>query len=404
MGQGGKVKIYNNTDSRMIKRYEHSYQMDSWSFPDTIEAGKIADVYVEWDEGIFKKEADDAGEVIYYLEKDKNKEIEIHMWNCDEKKFEVTRKGFPGISSKPETQIWKHDGIMPIDVIDKKINFSKWMSMVDDNTPINKMSIPGTHDTLTYHLPYAVPPAYEMAKCQKLNISEQMEAGCRFFDLRFNHELQGRHGNGAAYQAIDCKDGLNKVMEAAKEFLSKNSEETLFMRMQLEGKKSESKADETYKKNIEEIYEKYKDMFWENLNGSTFPVLNDVRGKIVVLDNLSGHFFSSNKFGYDYGSDIFFIQDDCDDPEKEVKYNEIVENSKKPYDSSKMKVNYISANSGRLYPFDWWPEKYADYLNPRVINFFTGEAKQEDYVLGIIVFDFYDEDCGSAVISNNSFK
>jgi len=57
-----------------------------------------------------------------------------------------------------------------------------------------------------------------------------------------------------------------------------------------------------------------------------------------------------------------------------------------------------------LAPFDWWPKKYADYLNPRVINFFTGEAKQQDYVLGIIVFDFYNEDCGSAVISNNSFK
>ena len=402
MGQGGKVNIINNTNSRMIKHYEHSYQMDSWSFPDTIEPGSTAGVYVEWDEGIFKTEKDDAGEVFYHLEKDRSKEIEIHMWNCNEKNITVTMKGFPEISSEPQRLNWQHDGIMPINVVDKQIDLRNWMSMVKDDTPINRMSIPGTHDTLTYYLPYAVLPAYAMAKTQKLDIYQQMEAGCRFFDIRINHELQGRHGCGEAFKAIDCGDGLNEVMEAAKKFFFFFLEETLFMRLKLEGKDSERVADETYQKNMEKIYEKYKDMFWENNFGSAFPVLDDVRGHIVVLDNLLDHFFTGKKIGYNYGSDIFFIQDDSEDPEKEVKLNKIIENSRQPYDSSKMKINYVSANSGKVWPFDWSPMEYANYLNRRVINFATSESVEKGYTLGIIAFDFYEKDFGYAVISNNS--
>ena len=207
MGQGGKVNIINNTNSRMIKHYEHSYQMDSWSFPDTIEPGKTVGVYVEWDEGIFKTEKDDAGEVYYHLEKDENKVIEIHMWNCNEKNFTVTMKGFPEKSSEPQARKWQHDGIMPINVFDIQIDLSKWMSKVNNNTPINKMSIPGTHDTLTYELPYATPWAYGISHTQRLNVEQQLNAGCRFLDLRFNHKLQGRH------EFIDCKDGLKEAME-----------------------------------------------------------------------------------------------------------------------------------------------------------------------------------------------
>lgn len=53
MGQGGKIKIENKTDSKMIRRYCEAYQMDAWSFPETIEANSSATIYVEWDECIF---------------------------------------------------------------------------------------------------------------------------------------------------------------------------------------------------------------------------------------------------------------------------------------------------------------------------------------------------------------
>ena len=91
MGQGGKIKIENKTDSRMKRRYCKSYQMDSWSFPETIEANSSATVYVEWDECIFHAKGDDRGTVIYYLENNPEKEVHISLFNANERNFTVTR-------------------------------------------------------------------------------------------------------------------------------------------------------------------------------------------------------------------------------------------------------------------------------------------------------------------------
>ena len=46
MGQGGKIKIENKTDSKMVRRYCKAYQMDAWGFPETIEANSSATIYV----------------------------------------------------------------------------------------------------------------------------------------------------------------------------------------------------------------------------------------------------------------------------------------------------------------------------------------------------------------------
>ncbi|KAF8574932.1 PLC-like phosphodiesterase [Ramaria rubella] len=52
-----------------------------------------------------------------------------------------------------------------------------WMRLIDNNTPITSLSIPGTHDSA------AILPV-PTARCQALTITEQLNLGIRFFDLR----------------------------------------------------------------------------------------------------------------------------------------------------------------------------------------------------------------------------
>ncbi|PSR77759.1 hypothetical protein PHLCEN_2v7714 [Hermanssonia centrifuga] len=45
-----------------------SYQMNAWNFPQSVLAGTMAKVYVEWDQYIFDDQEDDGGEVVYQLQ------------------------------------------------------------------------------------------------------------------------------------------------------------------------------------------------------------------------------------------------------------------------------------------------------------------------------------------------
>jgi 1-phosphatidylinositol phosphodiesterase len=53
---------------------------------------------------------------------------------------------------------------------------SSWMSTLDDQTPLNHLSIPGTHASAgrVQHLPY---------QSQTLTLRQQLDAGVRFLDF-----------------------------------------------------------------------------------------------------------------------------------------------------------------------------------------------------------------------------
>ena len=55
-----------------------------------------------------------------------------------------------------------------------------WMSKIDGETPITAINIPGTHDSATEYVSFAF-----VSRTQALSIAEQLEAGVRYFDMRF---------------------------------------------------------------------------------------------------------------------------------------------------------------------------------------------------------------------------
>ena len=55
-----------------------------------------------------------------------------------------------------------------------------WMAAVPDETNLTSLSIPGTHDTMTYGLLRPDP----VLNCQNWNLSVQLDAGLRYVDIR----------------------------------------------------------------------------------------------------------------------------------------------------------------------------------------------------------------------------
>ena len=396
MGQGGYVTIMNNTGSKMIQNHIETWQMESWAFPKSIEAGQSVVVYVEWCDNIFKCTSDDWGKAYYYLERKPEKKIEFDMWNANERNFTVKQIGFEGISSDAKRIPWSHDGVMLIEILDNGTNLDpkKWMSRIDDNIPLNKLSIPGTHDSLTYDLPYAVLP--DTAKTQDIGIMPQLNLGCRYLDIRINSNLEGRHG------FIDCRHGLWDVMKWVKEFLDLNKGETIVMRI----KHDEGGNDDTFKNNINKLFATYKDLFWKNDLTNGWPLLKDVRGKVIVLDQLDGRFFSGQGYGYNYydeGREKLTIQDDYDKPNEQTKFNEITALIESPYNPEKMKLNHTSAvgTAAGVLGFGWSPRDYANYENGRVVEYISRVCSQKDCNIGIIIFDFIWEMITKTVIFKN---
>jgi len=71
MGQGGCLRINNQTMFGLVKTHEHSYQMNNWcnSFPMKIQPhSNSGNMYLEFEEGIFKVLSDCAGEITYAIE------------------------------------------------------------------------------------------------------------------------------------------------------------------------------------------------------------------------------------------------------------------------------------------------------------------------------------------------
>lgn len=141
-----------------------------------------------------------------------------------------------------------------------------------DRTPLNKISIPGTHDTGALH-------GGRITETQSWSISQQLAAGLRFFDIR--NRCTGKSfaiHHGIVYQWLSFGD----VLDDCRAFLNTCPGETIIMRVK------EEFTPRIFSQSFQEIWneymEDYSDLFVTDLKGK-IPALGDVRGKIVVLRN-----------------------------------------------------------------------------------------------------------------------
>jgi 1-phosphatidylinositol phosphodiesterase len=319
MGQGGKILLANKTAYRWKKTHNHSYQMNAWNenFPQYIEPGHTASVYVEWNQGVGKTQSDDAGEIRYELENTGLVfEVQARAKNGFDLKIHLINFAAGSIPNKGTISLgWAHDGLVFFALAGSKQKLAsfasgqptkEWLTFIDDDTRLTDLTLPGTHDTCTYRIKdgvldklsqgalavmlAALPSALtafaagigfatlkivsNSAQCQTLSLSEQLEKGVRSLDIRLkniNNKLTAYHG------PVPLDLGFDEIFNTCRAFLNAHSKESIVMSIKCE---DDSDISTLIKSSIDN---KSTSWFTEN----RIPKLVEMRNKIVLIRRYS---------------------------------------------------------------------------------------------------------------------
>jgi 1-phosphatidylinositol phosphodiesterase len=269
-----------------------------------------------------------------------------------------------------------------------------WMSALDGLHSLNKYSIPGTHDSGTQHTGDGA------AHTQNFGISAQLEDGIRFLDIRldgvteFGNELVVKHW------CIFCFLSFGEVLDSCKTFLKEHSGETILMLVNTSGCLY-SNIESRFKYYLEQ--DAYKDLFYlEN----TMPILEDVRGKIVLLrrfkvddDSVLGIDLSENwednqTFRLETPEGVLFeIEDQYKDHDTNVKLAAVkssIDSSIANPEDNVMYITYnsISAGGHTPYQYAWGGGGVDPIMNPSLESYLNGKGANKRF--GVVMLDFYN--------------
>ena len=222
MGQGGFITLVNSTNSDWQLTAQHSYQMNNWSFPQTIAAKTSQRIYIEWDQNIFHNQSDDGGEASYTLADNTSFQIQARAQNGFMLQVyfsNLTTSGNPQGSTLPLG--WNHDGNVDFilsgtsgNYTSSNLNAADWMqdniSLLGD-VLLRNMCIVGTHDAGMSVYTSGTAFAYECSTLTQSNsIGGQLMLGSRYFDIRpvisSGQYYTGHYGN---ISQIDSWQGAN---------------------------------------------------------------------------------------------------------------------------------------------------------------------------------------------------
>lgn len=288
----------------------------------------------------------------------------------------------------------------------------EWMNDLVDETPFFDLLLPGSHDSGANGGTIFTRP---WAKCQDLDITQQLEAGVRAFDVRVKadgDDLWIYHG--AVYMGGSLRD---KIMTPIVNFLSQHPSESVVMLYKKEGG-----DDAEYQKLSARILADYAPYMCTGVNQSVLR-MRDMRGKILLLTRnyvapLSGRFgFNVIYWGdketdrritispYHGQANPFYahIQDRYADATSEEKVSfadRLFANSEERYRAGVWSINYLSMTSGLK---EVW--RVASNINPIFIDKLKGDKTKRR---GVVYMDFAGatgvtrgRDLVDAIIENN---
>ncbi|MFD5423769.1 phosphatidylinositol-specific phospholipase C [Streptomyces sp. NPDC127069] len=238
-----------------------------------------------------------------------------------------------------------------------------WMAALPDSTALQRMTIPGTHDS-------GARLGGLYVACQNTSIAEQLDSGIRFLDVR----CRVTGGSFAIHHAAFFQNLMfGDVLVACAAFLSAHPSETVLMRVKQE---YSTESDATFRT----VFDDYLDhRGWRPLFriADTLPALGQARGRVVLLADNAG------LPGLRYGDGgVFDIQDDYN-TEPFAKRGRIEDQFRKAVQQpGKLFVNYTSTAA-------YMPPRWnSDRLNPQVHAFVDGAELAGRTGLGIVPMDF----------------
>lgn len=187
-------------------------------------------------------------------------------------------------------------------------HYPTWMKELPDALNFSSLSVPGTHDTMTYNI------GSDILQCQNWNLTVQLESGMRYFDIRArlrDNELQIYHGDG--YTGHSYEEVLLDMFE----FLDRNPSEAIVMRLKQEG----GALGTNNTRNFEEAFNFYHDASPTTSPGSKkhiyafnetapLPTLGSLRSKIWILQNFPAASGDPNQYGLAWEGKQMILEDD----------------------------------------------------------------------------------------------
>ncbi|MCY0946010.1 phosphatidylinositol-specific phospholipase C [Streptomyces antarcticus] len=238
-----------------------------------------------------------------------------------------------------------------------------WMAGLGDATALQRMTIPGTHDS-------GARKGGLYVACQNTSIAQQLDSGIRFLDVR----CRVTGGSFAIHHGSFFQDLMfGDVLVACWNFLAAHPSETVLMRVKQE---YSGDSDATFRA----VFDDYLDnRGWRPLFriADTLPTLGQARGKVVLLADNGG------LPGLRYGDgNVFDIQDDYN-AEPFAKRGKIENHFRRAVQQpGKLFVNYASTSA-------YMPPRWnSDRLNPQVHGFVDGGEMAGRTGLGIVPMDF----------------
>ncbi|KAK5114874.1 hypothetical protein LTR62_002032 [Meristemomyces frigidus] len=354
----------------------------------------------------------------------------------------------------PLTPVPKHDYTAIYNSADhflailESTNLRNWMKEFQDETPLSALSLPGTHNSPTYH------KALPSVRCQAVPPRDQLENGVRFFDIRVqptNPSDPKDDGlalvHGAFPISLTGPKRFRDLLKTIEGFLDRNPSETLIMSLKREGT-----GNATDQQLCQILHDHYCSDQARWYTSPSIPTLAQARGKIVLVrrfelaDSLKGENdgkgwgLNAENWAYNtpdctYGD--VRVQDFCEVLETENIEKKIslccdhferaaavvcpipgvTTDETNPVPPGPLYLNFLSASN--FWKVGCWPEKIAARLNPAVKDFLVqrhdvgdkgvdgpGEKVEGDGGVGIVVCDWVgqggDWDLVRAIVGMNS--
>jgi 1-phosphatidylinositol phosphodiesterase len=282
------------------------------------------------------------------------------------------------------------------------VDYKNWMNELGDDTKISQLSIPGTHNSGACHT------ALPSVQCQGASVTDQLNHGVRFLDIRVGKlflgenkdtDLQVIHGKFPVKIPFPLK--FTDTLQEVYDFLESNRSETVIVSVKQEGSDTWDNDNDEFGKLIWDNYvNPNKDRWYLNTD---IPRLGDARGKAMLFrrfgvkdEDLKNHFgFDASWWSYNTIEDDrghFVVQDFCEvnsaeDIPKKIEYINSLSQKAEQYirdNNDKLYVNFTSASN--FFDKDCWPQSIADAMLSANID------KDFKKGSGIIVLDYVESE------------
>ncbi len=303
--------------------------------------------------------------------------------------------------------------------MDELISHTSWMRDIPDNAPVATLSIPGTHNSCS------VGGLLGFGRTQNLDLTDQLNAGIRFLDIRLAHYQDNLF---AHHDIVHMGKSYADILTICSSFLKQHPSETVLMSVKDEGRFDSnlgrfapsqafgrSRGDpSSWIVRSSSFEEAFKARTWQHIEDASLfynfapPLpgdgsattsfaftsgtkLGEVRGKIVLLRRFEA--------GQDVGTDLthwpenrrfrsatsltYSVEDRYYEPGEEAKYNFIIDHlvEARLHDPGDLYITFSSAVNLRA-------RGYSRAINPRLNDYLAGSPQGR---VGIIAMDYFEE-------------